>query len=115
MKGNLGSSLNNGSTHTVAVSYEPAASRTRISIDGSANLIPDLAAWQVPSWFSVNSSAITKFEIGGGGYSSVNSFGNFNGNIDFVTITDDIFTEAELQADFRRRQDQRKSGAELYR
>ena len=98
LKGNLGSGLNNGSTHTVAVSYEPAASRIRVSIDGGANLIPNLAAWQVPSWFSVNSSAITKFEIGGGGYSSVNSFGNFNGNIDFVTITDDIFTEAELQA-----------------
>lgn len=98
LKGNLGSGLNDGNVHTVAIGFQPKSSRVLMSIDGSANLVPNLAAWQVASWFSVNNSAITKFEIGGGGYSSIYNLGNFNGSIDFVTITDDIFTEAELQA-----------------
>jgi len=100
LKGNMGDGLDldDGSAHTVVVSCEPEASRVRVSIDGSENLIEDRSTWHVPSWFGVNSAEITRFEIGGGGYSAVNNFGNFNGHIDFVTITDDVFSEAEMRS-----------------
>ena len=68
LQGNLGSNLNDGKYHTVAISFSPqlgyAAENVRFVIDGGSDLYPP--SW-CPEWkagFDQNEEAFIKFHIG---------------------------------------------------
>ena len=102
LKGSMGTSLSVGEWHTVAMSFdmtkEDFLNQVITCIDGGANCYPQswwTAAYR--TWFSANNAEITKFSIGGGDYALQNTFGAFSGNVDFVTITDKVYSEDELR------------------
>ncbi len=103
LKGSMGASLADGAWHTVAMSFdltkEDFQNQGLACIDGEASCFP--SGWWTEAyrtWFSVNNADITQFAIGGGGYALENVFGAFTGDIDFVTITDQVYEEDMLQA-----------------
>ena len=103
LKGSMGASLADGAWHTVAMSFdltkEDFQNQGLACIDGEASCFP--SGWWTEAyrtWFSVNNEDITQFAIGGGGYALENVFGAFTGDIDFVTITDQVYEEDMLQA-----------------
>ena len=104
LRGNIsnagGRMLYDGEWHTVAMSFDTTGEgKTRISIDGSDNLYSQDAGWQHKSWFSVNpEDEITYFAIGGGMCASLLNINEFTGDLDFVTVTDTVYTEEELAA-----------------
>lgn len=103
LKGSIGVPLTDGAWHTVAMSFDTAKedfqNQVLTCIDGEANCYPQTwwtAAFR--TWFNVNNTEITEFSIGGGGYTLADTFDAFSGNIDFVTITDRVFSEDDLKA-----------------
>ena len=100
-----GRTTNDGSWHTVAMSFDTTKEdyqrEVLVSLDGGDNIYPTawwLEKWR--SWFNMNpNSAIEHFAIGGTPYTNDNNqiMGIFNGNISFLTITDDVYTEEELK------------------
>lgn len=104
LKGSFGRDYSDGEWHTVAMSFDTAKADCQnqllISVDGGDNLCTDTTVWwteQYKTWFSANSTEIRNLVIGGGAYGSVNSMGSFNGSIDFVTVTDEKYSEEELR------------------
>lgn len=100
-----GRTTNDGSWHTVAMSFDTTKEDYQreilVSLDGSDNIYPTgwwTANWR--SWFNMNpDAAIEHFAIGGTVYPNDNNqmMSMFNGNISFVTVTDDVYTEEELK------------------
>lgn len=99
-----GGKVDDAQWHTVAISFDTTIgtyqNQILLSVDGSSNVFPTdwwRDNWQ--SWFNVNpENVITHFEIGGGSFSAIeNRMPAFNGNISFLTITDDIYSEEELK------------------
>lgn len=104
LKGSFGRDYSDGEWHTVAMSFDTAKADCQnqllISVDGGENLCTDTAVWwteQYKTWFSANSTEIRNLAIGGGAYGSASSMGSFNGTIDFVTVTDEKYSEEELR------------------
>ncbi|MBD5456966.1 MAG: hypothetical protein HDR27_00125, partial [Lachnospiraceae bacterium] len=106
LKGNFNSEikLNDGNWHTIAWSFDTTKAdcqnQSLLSIDGHENIY--FADWWLENrrtWFNQNQGdQITKFVVGGGTYTSDFNNSNFtSGNIAFVTITDQIYTEEELR------------------
>ncbi|MEY8426960.1 GDSL-type esterase/lipase family protein [Lachnospiraceae bacterium 46-15] len=105
LRGELGSAVNDGAWHTVAMSFdttrEDYQGQIRVSIDGGSDIMmPEWwrDGWQ--SWFNKTDSDITSFVVGGGKYTGF-AYGMtnaFNGQVSFITITDDVCTEEELMA-----------------
>lgn len=96
--------LKDNKWHTIAVSFHSGqAEDTYVVIDGSDNIYPSgwWSIWNPGFNKNVNNNQLpyTNFTIGGGIYnaSSFYSLGNFNGKIDFVTVTDQSFTVAQLK------------------
>lgn len=105
LRGELGSAINDGAWHTVAMSFdttrEDYQGQIRVSIDGGSDImVPGWwrDGWQ--SWFNKTDSDITSFVVGGGKYKNF-AYGmtnGFSGQVSFITITDDVYTEEELMA-----------------
>lgn len=103
LQGNLGTNLNDGKYHTVAISFCPepgyAAGNVRFVIDGGDDLYPP--SW-CPEWkagFNQNAEAFTKFHIASSAlYGADGGGGAFNGTIDFITVIDKAYTVQELQS-----------------
>ena len=96
--------LKDNKWHTIAVSFHSGqAEDTYVVIDGSDNIYPSgwWSSWNPGFNKNVNNNQTpyTNFSIGGGIYNAApfNSLGNFNGKIDFVTVTDQSFTVAQLK------------------
>lgn len=102
LQGNLGSNLNDGKYHTVAISFCPdlgyAAGNVRFVIDGGNDLYP--AQW-CPDWkagFNQNTDEFTKFHIGSSAlYGADVSNVAFNGSMDFITVINKGYSVQELQ------------------
>lgn len=102
LQGNLGSNLNDGKYHTVAISFCPelgyAAENVRFVIDGGSDLYPP--SW-CPEWkagFDQNEEAFIKFHIGSSAlYGADGNNIAFNGSIDFITVIDKAYSAQELQ------------------
>lgn len=101
LKGSVGGNLADGKWHTAAIGFDTTKADSQnqvlVCIDGQANICP--ASWWTnayKTWFSTNSADIGKFTVGGGEY-AFGAFGAFNGKIDFITITDDVYSEEELR------------------
>lgn len=102
LQGNVGSNLNNGRYHTVAISFCPelgyAAGNVRLVIDGGSDLYP--AQW-CPDWkagFNQNTDEFTKFHIGSSTlYGADVSNAVFNGSMDFITVINKGYSVQELQ------------------
>lgn len=102
LQGNLGTNLNDGKYHTVAISFCPdlgyAAGNVRFVIDGGSDIYP--AAW-CPEWkagFDQNEEDFTKFHIGSSAlYGGDGDNAAFNGSIDFITVINKGYSVQELQ------------------
>lgn len=100
--GSLGNNLADGAWHTVAMSFDmqkaDCQNQALVSVDGGENIYP--SSWwteNFKTWFSANSADIVNFAIGGGAYGNASGLGSFRGSVDFVTVTDDVYTEEELR------------------
>lgn len=101
LKGSMGTGLDDGEWHTIAIGFDTEKADNQnqvlVCVDGQANIYP--SSWWTnafKTWFSVNSSDIAEFSIGGGEYASGN-FDAFRGKIEFITITNDVYSEEELR------------------
>lgn len=102
LQGNLGSNLNDGKYHTVAISFNPqlgyAAENVRFVIDGGSDLYPP--SW-CPEWkagFDQNEEAFIKFHIGSSALYGADGNNNaFNGSVDFITVIDKAYSVHQLQ------------------
>ena len=102
LQGNVGSNLNDGKYHTVAVSFHPglgyAVGNVNLVIDASQDLYP--AQW-CPEWkagFDQNNEAFTKFHIGSSAlYGGDANGAALNGSLDFITVLNKGYTLQELQ------------------
>lgn len=96
--------LKDNKWHTIAVSFHSGqAEDAYIVVDGSDNFYPSAwwSSWNPGFNKNVNNNQMpyVNFGIGGGTYNSsqFDSLGNFNGKIDFVTVTNQSFTVAQLK------------------
>lgn len=102
LQGALGSNLNDGKYHTVAVSFRPElgyeVGNVRFVIDGGSDIYP--ANW-CPTWkagFNQNEEEFIKFHIGTSAlYGADGSNVAFDGAIDFITVIDKAYSVQELQ------------------
>lgn len=110
LRGNFNSEsggLDDGRWHTVAISFDTTKTdfqnQTLISVDGSKNCF--LTSWwtaNYKTWFNQNQNQpITHFAIGGGACTNsvfaAARLDKFKGEIAFVTVTDQVYTEEELK------------------
>lgn len=102
LMGNIGSNLDNGKYHTVAVSFLPelgyAAGNVRFVIDGGEDIYPP--SW-CPDWkggFNLNTDNFIRFHIASSAlYGADGNNAKFNGIIDFITVINKGYTVQELQ------------------
>lgn len=98
LKGYFAPGLKDGSWHTAALVMRPGETENAyLVVDGGENIYPSVwwSGWR--PGICEHDSAFKDFQIGGGNFSSYEEMGNFNGSIDFITVTDQEFTIQELK------------------
>lgn len=104
LKGGFSSGLSDGRYHTIAISFRPSMGFTSenvcMVIDGGNDLYGGFGWGNTrKAGFNQNEDAYTKFEIAGGDYAYNDSSNGqaFDGEIDFLTVINQAYTEKELQ------------------